>query len=86
MNNDQSELFDSSPYYVTPPPVLIDVEVMMWNSCQTLVLTGTPLELFKVWKESQDDDDEQAFLDYVLDYYRDELCYDMVISDWKEIE
>lgn len=79
------ELFDSSPYYVPPPPVKIHIEVGMWSSRHTVELKNTALELYNQWKENPTQDNETAFLDWVVDDLQDEIMADISIETWDEV-
>jgi hypothetical protein len=79
------ELFDSSPYYVPPPPTKICIEVGMWNSRHTVVLRGTALELYNEYVEDQSHESETAFLDWVLDDLQDVIMGDISVENWEEI-
>lgn len=78
-----NELFDSAPYYVPPSPTRVKVTVDMWSKAATLTLTGTALELYNVWKETERADDEVAFADWILEDVIQEL--DISVSDWEEV-
>lgn len=78
-----NELFDSSPYYVPPPPTRLKVTVDMWSKSATLTLRGTALELYNTWKETQHHEDETAFADWILEDVIQEL--EISVSDWEEV-
>jgi hypothetical protein len=79
------ELFDSSPYYVPPPPVKIHIKVGMWSSRHTVVLRGTALELYNEYVENPTQENETAVLDWVVDDLQDAIMGDISVENWEEI-
>lgn len=79
------ELFDSTPYYVPPPPVKIHIELGMWSSRHTVELKGTALELYKQWQADQTTENETAFLDWIVDDLQDEIMGDISVENWDEV-
>lgn len=79
------ELFDSEPYRVDPPPVKIHIEVGMWTTRHTVTLTGTALELYNEYLEDPTNDNETAFLDWVVDGLQDEIMGNISVEDWDEV-
>jgi hypothetical protein len=84
--NDQPELFNSSPYYVPPPPIKIKIRVDSFFKDYTLVLCGLTLDLYRIWKETGHDGDENEFLTEALDDLQDQIISDMYVDDWEEVE
>lgn len=79
------ELFDSSPYYVAPPPTEIRIELGMWSTRHRVTLKGTALELYNEYVEDPSNDNETAFLEWVVDDLQDEIMSNISVEDWDEV-
>ncbi len=88
----EPELFDSEPYYVAPPPpkpvkpVKLRVSLYLQShKSDILILTGTALDLYKTCEETGDPEDEQAFMDWILDDILEQHLLDISIETWEEV-
>lgn len=81
------ELFDSSEYYVPPPPIKLKVEVDISSfTGHILIHHRTSLwEVYHQWKQTEDPEDENNLASWLLEDLSDDILSNANMIDWEEV-